>query len=132
MTPTRPGDLSVREGRRRKAEQFAMAASVFVDDATQGVEVDLRDAYITLAVHAGIAAADTICLATLGEYAPTGSHAESISTLRQADPEAARHLSRLLGLKTKAGYGHQASPAADVVAATRAHLALINRMRMLV
>lgn len=82
MTPSRPADATVRAGRWLKAQQFAEAADLHrpVDDAgaPQG-----GDIYVTLAVHAGIAAADVICIGALGEYSATGAHDEALPARRQ-------------------------------------------------
>ncbi|MBO0901165.1 hypothetical protein J1G43_14455 [Cellulomonas sp. zg-ZUI22] len=67
MTPrTVKADEVMRRGRLVKAEQFADAAvavEMLADQAS-----DVADAYVTLGVHAGIAAADVVCAARLGEY----------------------------------------------------------------
>jgi hypothetical protein len=96
---------------------------LFHDDATGTTE--LADAFVTLAVHAGIASADVICIARLGQYSPTGSHDESAALLKKADPDAAKHLVRLLGVKTKAGYTHRPVSRDDVATALRASRALL-------
>ena len=49
---------AVRSGRLKKAEQFAQAAETVQEFADEGD--DIGDAYVTLCVHAGIAAADVI------------------------------------------------------------------------
>ncbi len=65
---------------------------------------DVADAYVTLCVHAGIAAADVICCARLGRHARGDDHASAADLLEQAKPEVAKHLRALLSMKTKAGY----------------------------
>ncbi|MGB3676699.1 MAG: hypothetical protein WA988_19890 [Candidatus Nanopelagicales bacterium] len=61
---------------------------------------------MTLCVHAGIAAADVICCAALGEHSLGQNHTDAVTLLKQAsrEPALARSLSMLLGVKTKAGY----------------------------
>lgn len=92
----------------RKAEQFADAAETireFADD-----EADIGDAYVTLLIHAGVAAADVICCQELGEHALGGSHTEAVALLRRVrrdGAELANALSTLLASKTRAGYDHQ-------------------------
>jgi len=49
-----------------KADQFYLAAETI---ATTIEDQDIADAYVTLCVQAGIAAADVICCARLGEHA---------------------------------------------------------------
>jgi hypothetical protein len=46
-------DKSFQHGRLSKANQFALAASIFFDDAMRST--DLADTYVTLAIHSGIA-----------------------------------------------------------------------------
>ena len=53
----------------------------------------------------GIAAADVICCARLGEHAQGDNHGEAIALLRKAMPGIENDLSTLLGMKTRAGYG---------------------------
>lgn len=93
-------------------------------DGARGT-ADLPDAYVTQAVHSGIASADTICIRRLGEYSATGAHDEAVALLGKADKGLAKHLVRLLGLKTKAGYSTNHVSGADVEAARRAHLSLL-------
>lgn len=58
---------TTRAGRLAKAQQFWSAAQTI--EAFAGDETSVSDAYTTLAVHAGIAAADVICCARLGQHA---------------------------------------------------------------
>lgn len=92
----------------QKAEQVADAAETireFADD-----EADIGDAYVTLVIHSGIAAADVICCDALGEHAQSESHTDAVELLSRVRPdgkELARALGSLLSAKTRAGYGHQ-------------------------
>ncbi|PRB43747.1 hypothetical protein CQ020_06750 [Arthrobacter sp. MYb23] len=61
------------------------------------------DVIATLAIHAGIAAADAFCLLALGRHSKSDNHADAIKVLKEAGGENAI-LARLLGEKTKAGY----------------------------
>jgi hypothetical protein len=97
-------DAVVRRGRMAKAEQFASAALVIQELADESA--DIADAYVTLCVHAGIAAADTICAASLGEHARGENHDEAVTLLATVDKTAAAHLRALLGMKTLASYSH--------------------------
>jgi hypothetical protein len=126
VSPTRSAGAPEANGRYRKAVQFADAAILFGDDATTDVG-EFGDACVTLAVHSGIASADVISISLLGEYSATGNHHESVAVLRRADPEAAKHLERLLAMKTKAGYAHRSASADDISKARRAHEALLAR-----
>lgn len=114
-------------GRRHKAEQFAHAAEIV--DEFSGNEHDLIDSVVTLCVHAGIAASDVICMRRLGTYVQGENHTDAVKHLRAADPDAATQLSTLLGMKTKAGYGHDSVSAADAKRALRSMHALLLAMR---
>ena len=124
MNP-RVNDSAHRGGRLKKAREFAHAASLFIDDTNENIE--LRDAYVTLAVHSGIAFRDVICANVLGEYSSGDSHNSAVALLKKADPKAALLLLRLLGLKTKAGYGHNAVSNREVKTAHSAHIELLER-----
>lgn len=105
-------------GRRRKAEQFYDAANTVADFADDANEV--ADAYVTLLVHAGIAAADVLCCAALGEHAQGDSHTEATALLAKVDKERSRDLSTLLSMKTRAGYSDRPIAKPDRVKAERA------------
>lgn len=113
--------------RMAKAEQFAEAARVVLDLAEEAD--DVGDAFVTLAVHAGIAAADGICIARLGKFSRGENHDDAVGLLRDADSPSAKHLSRLLQLKTKAGYSPESVSARDRVAASRAMDSLLRAAR---
>lgn len=130
MTPQRDAGKAEATGRMAKARQFADAAELFRDDALASA-VDVGDAFVTLAVHAGIAAADVICISRLGAYSPTGNHAESVGLLKKADASVSIHLDRLLGMKTKAGYATRPVSAREVQQAASALEALLDRAREL-
>lgn len=90
---------------------------------------EVADAFVTLCVHAGIAASDVICCSSLGKHAQGESHEEAASLLASADQEAAKHLRTLLRLKTKAGYGHTPASNDEVKKANRAAEALMEKAR---
>ena len=117
----------VREGRLAKANQFVAVARDVADLADQAK--DVADAYVTLLVHAGIAAADVICCARLGEYAQGVDHNDAIALLKTADAAAARHLETLLKMKTRVGYGHTPASQEDLKKAQRAGDALLKAAR---
>ncbi|MET0306281.1 MAG: hypothetical protein ABW196_08640 [Solirubrobacterales bacterium] len=107
MTPTRIRDCdgSTIEGRLRKAEQFLEAAATIRDLADD--EADVGDAFVTLCVHAGIAASDVICCAALGHFVQGEDHNQAIAELSKVRPdgkELGSALRALLGMKTRAGY----------------------------
>ncbi|MFN3866523.1 MAG: hypothetical protein ACK4MD_07395 [Demequina sp.] len=130
MTPAqepRAASQGELEGRWAKARQFADVCDLIEHDAS--VDGDLVDAYVTLAVHSGIASADVICISALGAYWANGNHDQAVTLLARADAKAANHLRRLLALKTKAGYSHRPASAADVKTAAAAHQTLLEIAR---
>jgi len=99
-------DQEVVSGRLRKAEQFLDVAALVRDLADN--EEDVGDALVTLCVHAGIAASDVICCATLGHYVQGQDHLQAIAELSKAPPDGPQlgsDLRALLQMKTRAGYG---------------------------
>lgn len=114
-------------GRRRKAIQFSDAFTTVIEFADQ--PGDVADACVTLAVHAGIAAADVLCCTHLGYHASGESHGEAIRLLEQVDKPLSAHLSTLLKLKQRAGYSHDAVTQDDLTRAKRAMNALVDAAR---
>lgn len=121
---TVPCDAGARSGRRRKALQFYEAANDIADLA--GDADDIADAYVTLLVHAGIAAADVLCCASLGEHAKGESHSDAVSLLKKVDTAHANDLGALLSMKTRAGYSSTSISATDRTRAQRACERLIG------
>lgn len=119
MTPAREADSIVKAGRWAKAQQFADAADLHRPGGLGDPGED-GDVYVTLAVHAGIAAADVICIGALGQYSATGAHDEAIALLSKVDGSARAALARLLSLKTKAGYTHRPASSSDIAMAEKA------------
>lgn len=69
-------DQGVAAGRLRKAEQFLDAAETIRELADD--EAEVGDAFVTLCVHAGIAASDVVCCAALGHFAQGDDHNQAI------------------------------------------------------
>jgi hypothetical protein len=110
-------------GRIKKANQFSSAAEL-VETFTR--EEDLADAYVTLCIHAGIAASDVITCERLGEHAQGDDHGEAVSLLAAVDRKLAEDLRALLGMKTKAGYSALPASAEDVKRARRSAKRLVD------
>jgi hypothetical protein len=115
----------MRAGRTAKANQFYLAAETI---ATTLDDQEIADAYVTLCVHAGIAA-DVICCARLGEYAQGDDHQEAVTLLSKADRANARYLKVLLDLKTRSGYSATLISKTDQKRAGRAAAALVSAAR---
>ena len=127
MTRTRPCPKHVRLGRLRKAEQFATCARLVFDLADEAT--DVADACATLAIHAGIAASDTLCCVEFGVYAAGTNHSEAISLLSSVDTGLGRDLATLLTIKTQAGYSHEPTSLAALTRARRAMESLVAAAR---
>lgn len=121
---TGPADPAFRAGRLAKAHQFASVAREALQLADEAS--DVGDAFGTLAVHAGIAAADVVCGARLGRYSKSENHNEAAALLGSADPGLVKHLRVLLRLKTAAGYSSTPVSASDLKRAERAMEALLR------
>ena len=114
MAKDRPCDRVVAQGRLHKAVQFWEAAEIVRECADDQAEVG--DAYVTLAVHAGIAASDAICCLALGRHAQGDDHQVAVKLLGTVRPDGTAlgtSLSALLAIKTKAGYSHRPVNAGD-------------------
>jgi len=84
----------------RKAEEYLSAAAAELD-------ADRPLAAISLAIHAGINAADAVTGMRLGERAAGQDHNEALVLLRTAGPDGlavAKELGRLIPMKTRAEY----------------------------
>jgi hypothetical protein len=131
MTPrVRRSDAATIEGRLRKAEQFMEGAETIRDLADD--ERDVGDAYVTLCIHAGIAAADVVCSITLGEHVQGDDHSAAVTHLSKVRPDGqdlSDSLRTLLTMKTRAGYSHQSVSASDRKRAGRAAERLLTAMR---
>lgn len=121
MTP------NARAGRLEKAKSFREAAEITDQFMTDGS--DLRDAYVTLCVHAGVAAADVICMTALGEYHAGQRHDEAARLLEKVDKALARQLATLLAMKTKAGYSDIPVSNEQITRARRAMEVLVDRAK---
>lgn len=125
---TKSCTAAVREGRLRKANRFLDAAETIREFADEDLD-EAGDAFVTLCVHAGIAAADALCCASLGVHAQGENHDDAVALLAKVDKDIAKELAKLLRLKTKAGYTHTPVTAEEFKRAGRAAEALVERAR---
>jgi hypothetical protein len=124
---TKACDQSLIEGRVRKARQFLDAAETIREFAED--ETEVADAYVTLCVHAGIAAAEVLCCRALGHHAQGDSHAEAIAEVTKVDKQHGKDLRTLLGIKTRAGYSSTAVSADQRKRSARAAQRLVEATR---
>ncbi len=105
MARLRNCDEVVVSGRLKKAMQFLEAAATLRDLADD--EADVGDAFVTLCVHAGIAASDVICCKALGHFVQGEDHLQAVAELSKVDPggkQLGGDLRVLLTMKTMASY----------------------------
>jgi len=128
MTPrVRECDETTIAGRLRKAEQFMEGGETIRELAAD--ESDVGDAYVTLCIHAGIAAADVICCTALGKHVQGDDHNEAVAHLSSVRPDGkslGNALRTLLMMKTRAGYSHQQVSTIDRKRAQRAAEKLLD------
>ncbi|GAA5204987.1 hypothetical protein [Microbacterium kyungheense] len=128
MTPknqrTKDCSPTERAGRMQQAEGFWQDA----EDLRELGEAS-PNSVVTLYVHAGIAAADVICCAKLGEYSNSANHNEAITLLQKGDASLAPSLARLVGMKSAAGYGANPVSAQRVTTARSAAEKLVVAAR---
>lgn len=127
MADTRKCTPAMRAGRLSKANQFLTAAELI---AASIEDSDLADAFVTLCVHAGIAAADVICCAKLNEHSTGGNHKTAVAFLARVDPANSVHLATLLGMKGHAGYSAVPSTAKYQESARAAAQALVEAAKL--
>jgi hypothetical protein len=116
-------DAAVRRGRKKKAMDFLTSAQAL------GILVDTpngTDSYVQLCALAGIAASDVICCAKYGYHHQGDDHNAAVALLRSVDKTSAKHLTTLLGMKTRTGYAHNEALADDRKRAERAATALVE------
>ncbi|GAA5093612.1 hypothetical protein GCM10025760_24030 [Microbacterium yannicii] len=130
MTPknqrTKSCSATERAGRLQQAEGFWSDA----EDLQELGEAS-PNSLVTLYVHAGIAAADVVCCAKLGEYSNSANHSDAIALLEKADSSLAPSLARLVGMKTAAGYSVSSMSAQRVSTARSAAEKLMVAARAL-
>jgi hypothetical protein len=86
---------------------YTAKAQEFLEAAASDLEAGRCIAATSLAIHAGINAADAVCGARLGIRAAGQDHEQVRALLRQAGPDGVaveRDLGRLLPFKTRAEY----------------------------
>ena len=116
-----------RADRLLKAEKFLLAAetiATIIDDLAMG------DAYVTLCVHAGVAAADVICCSKLGVCYEGLDHNGAIASLAKLDHTTALSLSTLLHIKTRSPEDALLTIKSDQQRAGRAAAFLVRAARL--
>ncbi len=111
-----------------KAEEYLTAASAELD-------ADRPVAATSLAIHAGINAADAMTGVRLGQRAAGQDHDEALALLRTAGPDGiavAKELGRLLPMKTRAEYEPDDIPKSDAAKAVERARRIVQIARRVV
>ncbi|MFH2071480.1 MAG: HEPN domain-containing protein [Actinomycetota bacterium] len=118
-----------------KAREYLAKATEFLMAATAELEAGRSIAATSLAIHAGINAADAVCGARLAERAAGQAHREIIKLLGRAGDdgsELAKDLRRLLPLKTTAEYDPDDIPLSKASTAVERARRCVNVARRVV
>lgn len=105
----KPCDVQQARQRLVDARQFLEAADL----------LDAPDVVATCAIHAAIAASDSITCHALGERSCDGNHSSAVDLLRQVDTSLATALKRALDRKTQAGYENVDVSTSDATSCVR-------------
>lgn len=117
---TRAGDRGQARSRYRIADKYLEVAELV--DAEDGAAVNVC---VGLAVLAGIAAGDAICLAALGERYSGSDHQSAADLLSRVDVDLGKHLRKLAAVKPASHYGERLLSSDDRLAALRSAQALV-------
>lgn len=119
--PVRAGDKGQARSRRRIAAKYLEVAQLIASEDGAAINVCAG-----LAVLAGIAAGDAVCLAATGERYSGNDHAAAAELLGRVDAKLGTQLFNLVALKPGSHYGHDLLDAKDRAAALRAAGALVE------
>lgn len=98
--PTRQADMHHARARRKIAQKYLEAADMVAVEDGAAVNV-----CVGLAVLAGIAAGDAICIAAMGERYSGQDHAAAAELLSRVDATLGKRLRQLADLKPGSHYG---------------------------
>ncbi|MGH2751958.1 MAG: HEPN domain-containing protein [Actinomycetota bacterium] len=90
-----------------EARDYAVKAREYLEAAKESLEVGRYNAATSMAVHAGICSADAVSGGRQGVRSAAPDHSQTVKLVGSAGKdgaEAAKHLRRLLPLKTRAEY----------------------------
>ena len=98
----------------KKADEFLQQSSKAIDDKR-------RNAAVSLAIHAGISAADALCISRLGVRSSGESHEEFIQLINRVNIKdinlKIRQLSNLISVKNSAEYSENLMTEKDSLSA---------------
>jgi hypothetical protein len=121
---TRDADKPWARGRRDVGAKYLEVAELAATEDGEAINV-----CVGLAVLAGIAAADAICVSALGHYYSGSDHAAAADLLGRVDKVLASRLRSLISLKPGAHYGNALLTSAQRASALRAAHVLVDEAR---
>ena len=104
----RTEDCDVRQARRRLDHARSYMDVAELAGGTTDADLDYAPVAASIAILAGIAAADAACCAALGRRSRSDNHQDAADLLTQIEPggkEAGRQMRLLISLKDAAHYG---------------------------
>jgi hypothetical protein len=122
---TRRAQPGEGRGRRQVAEKYLEVASLI--DSEDGTAINVC---VGVAVLAGIAAADAICAAALGERYSGPDHEVAVEVLSRVDAKLGKQLRDLVTLKTTSHYGFGLLTPSQRKTAIRCATALVANARL--
>jgi hypothetical protein len=128
---SRSQGCSAADARRRlqHAQQFLDVAEIAAEDQATDGSLTYGNAATTLAVLAGIAAADAACCKVLGRRSRADEHEDAVRLVEQiagGGRVAAKDLRILIALKNDAQYGFHAVGTPDLTRSLRKARALVE------
>lgn len=121
---TRTASRTEGVGRYRVAEKYLEIAELSASEDGAAINVT-----VGLAVLAGIAACDAICVSAHGERYAGADHAGAAELLARIDPLLGVELAHLIALKPGSHYGDSLLSPANRLRALRAARRLVNAAR---
>ena len=125
MTPkkldTKRATPAQARARRAISEKYLEAADLVANEDGAAINV-----CVGLAVLAGIAAGDAICIGAIGERYSGSDHAAAADLLARVDSALGKRLRSLVGLKPSSHYGETLLSSSDRKSALRAATALVD------
>jgi hypothetical protein len=121
-TATKPGE---GKGRRQVAEKYLEVAQLI--DAEDGAAINVC---VGVAVLAGIAAADAVCAAALGERYSGPDHDMAVEVLGRVDSKLGKQLRDLVSLKNISHYGFNLLSGSQRKTALRCAASLVAEVRL--
>lgn len=122
--PTRAAERAEAVGRRRVAEKYFEVADIAATEGGAAINVT-----IGIAVLAGIAAGDAICIAGTGERYSGQDHGAAAELLGRVDKALGDELRDLVDLKAQSHYGDTLLSERNRTRALRAAATLVTAAR---